>query len=187
MTLKPIHLMQFAAMGIAYQRSRGIENPIVGLLNIGTEAQKGTPQRREAYAELEKLNRERQVFLGNVEAKDVFQGEIDVLVTDGFTGNVFLKTVEGIASFILEQLESFSTPDGEKNDSYLASPIDKLKNRLQYTEYHSAILCGVDGIVIKCHGNAGAKAFTNGIKSALRLVEHRFLEKIVKNLATLAF
>ncbi len=105
LSLKPDHIVQFAQMGIAYQKSRGIENPIVGLLNIGIEAKKGTPQLQEAYLKLDAMNRDQPFFAGNIEGKDVFHGNIDVLVTDGFTGNVFLKTAEGIAAFILEQLE----------------------------------------------------------------------------------
>ena len=110
--VKAKHILQFAAMGIAYQKSRGVEHPTVGLLNIGTEAQKGTPELREAYQALDTLNRDRMVFVGNVEGRDAFKGDIDVLVTDGFTGNVFLKTAEGIAAFIWEELEQMATTRG---------------------------------------------------------------------------
>jgi glycerol-3-phosphate acyltransferase PlsX len=166
-TLKPEHIFQFATMGIAYQKSRGIESPTVGLLNIGAEAQKGTPQLREAYTKLETMNRDSMVFVGNVEGKRVFQGDIDVVVTDGFTGNVFLKTAEGVAAFILEQLPEPTN----------------LRHRLNPTDYPGAILCGVDGIVVKCHGDTSPVAFMNSIKVALRLVQHQFLEKINQNLS----
>ena len=169
-TLKAEHILQFATMGIAYQKSRGIESPTVGLLNIGTEAQKGTPQLREAYTKLETMNRDSIVFVGNVEGKAVFQGDVDVVVTDGFTGNVFLKTVEGVAAFILDQLPP---------TTQLAS----LRYHLNPTDYPGAILCGVNGIVVKCHGDTSPIAFMNSIKAALRLVQHRFLEKISQNLS----
>ena len=164
------HFMQFAQMGIAYQKSLGIIHPTVGLLNIGAEEKKGTPQLREAYQKLQELNHSSQIFLGNVEGKDVFQGKVDVLVTDGFTGNVFLKTAEGIGAFILDLL----------NDSAfgLGGLLSKLKQRLHWSEYPGAILCGVDGIVIKCHGDGSPKAVINSIKEAVRLVEQDFIDKI---------
>lgn len=168
LTLKPHHLLQFAAIGIAYQKSRGIEQPTVGLLNIGTEATKGTPQVREAYAQLATLS----TFLGNVEGKEVFQGAVDVLVTDGFTGNIFLKTAEGLATFILQQLQR------SQHD------ISSLKERLYATDHPGAILCGVDGIVIKCHGDVTPTKLLSSIRGATRLVEHRFLEKILLHLNT---
>lgn len=178
LSLKSHHILQFAAMGIAYQKSRGIENPTVGLLNVGVEAIKGTPQIREAYAKLELLNRDRPTFLGNIEGRDVFRGDIDVLVTDGFTGNVFLKTAEGLASFILHQLEMKAMG----GPSVLKHEIASLRERLYMTEQPGAILCGVDGIVVKCHGNTTSETFLSSIKGAARLVEHRFLEKIVSHL-----
>ena len=178
LSLKSHHILQFAAMGIAYQKSRGIEHPTVGLLNVGTEAIKGTPQIREAYAKLEHLNRLRPTFMGNIEGRDAFQGHIDVLVTDGFTGNVFLKTAEGLASFILSQLERRAL----EGPPSLQHEISSLKERLYIAEHPGAILCGVDGIVMKCHGDTTPATFLSSIKGAVRLVEHSFLEKIISNL-----
>jgi glycerol-3-phosphate acyltransferase PlsX len=179
LSLKADHLLQLAAMGIAYQKTRGVANPVVGLLNIGTEAKKGTPELREAYIKLEAMNRDTPVFAGNVEGKDVFQGNIDVLVTDGFTGNVFLKTAEGIATFILEELEFSSR---ESSFSHLKHELANLRSRLHYAEYPGAILCGVNGVVVKCHGDSTPETFVRGIKGALRLVEHGFLEQIKSQL-----
>ncbi|MGH8500537.1 MAG: phosphate acyltransferase PlsX, partial [Methylococcales bacterium] len=169
LTLKPEHILQFAAMGIAYQKSRGIKTPTIGLLNVGVEAKKGTPQLRAAYQKLEMMNRDEQIFVGNVEGKAIFQGDIDVLVTDGFTGNIFLKTAEGIAAFILEELETSSR---DTSFSHLKHELANLRNRLHYSEYPGAILCGVHGIVVKCHGDSSPPTFMNGIKGALRLVQH---------------
>ena len=175
-TYKAKHLVQFAAMGVAYQRSRGVKAPKVGLLNIGSEAKKGTPELQETYNLLQKKSN----FVGNIEARDVFQGEIDVLVTDGFTGNVFLKTAEGIASVILEEIESSISIDEctPHNKGVLA----ELRSRLHYAEYPGALLCGVDGIVIKCHGNASPQSLTRSIVTAHRLVEHAFLKSVAKEL-----
>lgn len=185
LTLKTKHILQFAAMGIAYQKSRGIAHPTVGLLNIGTEAKKGTPQLREAYQKLEALNRDGLTFIGNVEGRNAFQGDFDVLVTDGFSGNVFLKTAEGIAAFIFEELVqgSLDSLNGATNSSSnLQNVLKKLRHRLHYAEYPGAILCGIDGIVVKCHGDSSPVALMNGIKGAIRLVQHNFLEKIKKEL-----
>lgn len=174
LSLKSHHLLQLAAMGIAFQKSRGIPHPTVGLLNIGAEATKGTQELRDAYTKLETLNRDRATFLGNIEGKDVFRGDIDVLVTDGFTGNIFLKTAEGLASFILQQLEQRALVGSPS----LIHEITSLKDRLYVAEHPGAILCGVDGIVIKCHGDITPTHFISSIKGAARLVQHQLLEKI---------
>jgi glycerol-3-phosphate acyltransferase PlsX len=173
LTLKSHHILQFAAIGIAYQKSRGISHPTVGLLNVGTEAMKGTPQVREAYAKLQTLNQNSLTFLGNIEGKDVFSGDVDVLVTDGFTGNVFLKTAEGLAAFILKELEK-QQPAG--------FTISSLRDRLYVAEHPGAILCGVEGVVVKCHGDITPAKFMSSIKGAARLIQHHFLEKIMLNL-----
>ena len=179
LSLKPEHILQFAAMGIGYQKSRCIENPTVALLNIGTEAKKGTPNLREAYIKLEVMNRDKTTFIGNVEGKEVFQGHVDVLVTDGFTGNIFLKTAEGVAAFILEELGLSK----ETSFSHLKHELANLRSRLHHAEYPGAILCGVNGVVVKCHGDSTPETFLKGIKGALRLLEHGFLDKIKSQLS----
>ena len=124
-------------------------------------------------------NKERIVFVGNIEGKDAFQGTIDVLVTDGFTGNVFLKTAEGIAAFILEELKENGS---QECSPHLKKILTKLHHRLNYAEYPGAILCGVDGIVVKCHGDCTPQELMHGITGAHRLVQHDFLDKIKKEL-----
>ena len=181
-TCKPEHLLQFALMGIAYQKSRGIEKPSVGLLNIGTEPIKGTTELREVYQRLQQLcKKESSVsFAGNIEARDVFKGEIDILVTDGFSGNIFLKTAEGLATLILELLEDNALePSSLPQKMVLAG----LRQRLYYAEYPGAILCGVEGIIVKCHGNTSAQSLINSIKDAADLVKQGFLEKIKSELS----
>ena len=174
---KAKHLIQFAAMGVAYQKSRGIAIPKVGLLNIGSEATKGTPELQLAYNELFASSQKGFIFSGNIEGRDVFHGEIDVLVTDGFTGNVFLKTAEGIASVILEGLESSPLEDCSP---HMKNVLGALRQRLHYAEYPGALLCGVEGIVIKCHSNSSVQSILRSITSAARLIEHSFLN-MVKN------
>lgn len=166
--VKASHLVQFATIGAAFQRTRGIDNPSVGLLNIGSEAIKGTSELRLAYNALQtKPNRFR--FAGNIEGKTVFDGDVDVLVTDGFTGNVFLKTAEGIASLILDKIHAPSTET-------------KKFQSLHYAEYPGALLAGVKGIVIKCHGYSTPKAFTNAVLGAIDLAKMRFVQKLINDL-----
>jgi glycerol-3-phosphate acyltransferase PlsX len=165
------NLVQFALMGIAYQKCRGTSHPKVGLLNIGTEAKKGTPLLREAYQLLEE--KFGSTFIGNIEGNQAFQGLADVLVTDGFAGNIFLKTAEGIAAVILEELGR--SPE-------FAGALQTLHTRLTYAEYPGALLCGVDGIVMKCHGDADPKTFCQTIEGALRLASHNLIDKIKSHL-----
>lgn len=183
-SFKVKHLLQFASMGIAYQKSRGIAHPTVGLLNIGSEEKKGTKELQEAYQKLRELNKsdpDHPVFLGNIEGRDVFQSDIDVLVTDGFTGNVFLKTAEGIAAVILDHLQTVFL---EERFSPLKETLSRLHHRLHYAEYPGAILCGVEGIVVKCHGDCGPEAMISSVKGTIRLVKHSFLENIKTQLTT---
>jgi glycerol-3-phosphate acyltransferase PlsX len=165
--VKACHLVQFAHIGAAYQKARGIEKPSVGLLNIGSEAVKGTSELRLAYHELQSKTAFR--FAGNIEGKSVFDGDVDVLVTDGFTGNVFLKTAEGIASLILDRI---STPSTEF----------KKFQSLHYAEYPGALLAGVRGIVIKCHGYSTPKGFQNAVLGAIELAKERFVQKLMNDL-----
>lgn len=173
-TSKATYLIQFAQMGAAYQRCfHHIKKPTVGLLNIGVESKKGTSEVREAYEILRKQTPDDNMhFIGNVEGRDVFQGGVDVLVTDGFTGNVFLKTAEGISAFILE---------------YLHHTIDKtllpgIKRQFSHDEHSGAIVCGVDGLVIKCHGKSSVKELLNAILGAVNLVQNRFIAHLKSEL-----
>ncbi len=168
------HLVQFAHMGAAYQRTRGIPEPRVGLLNIGSEASKGTSEHRLAYQKLQTPSAA-FTFLGNIEAKEAFKGEVDVLITDGFTGNIFLKTAEGIASLIIDRLRD-NIP--EQQFVGLEKYLNDLQKHLHYAEYPGALLCGVQGIVVKCHGYSSPKAIMNGIRGAIRLVRENFLESL---------
>ena len=177
------HLIQFASMGVAYQKSRGVQLPKVGLLNIGSEAKKGTPELRQAYDQLLLLSQKKNssfLFSGNIEGRDVFHGEIDVLVTDGFTGNVFLKTAEGMAAVILEELQSPLIREYPQQP--MEGVLSKMRAKLDYAKYPGAILCGVEGIILKCHGNSKAQSLTHTIATASRLVKHAFMASLKKEL-----
>ncbi len=165
---RAVQLVQFAKLGIAFQKTRGIQNPAIGLLNIGSEALKGTSELRLAYHELQ---RDKSIhFAGNIEGKTVFDGDVSVLVTDGFTGNVFLKTAEGIASLMLDRLE---VPSSEMKKFEL----------LHYSEYPGAVLAGIQGIAIKCHGYSTPSAFTNAVMGAVRLAKEGFVQKLMNELS----
>lgn len=162
----PEHFLQFAAMGIAFQKNRGIKSPKIGLLNIGIEEKKGTPALQESYLKLKSLKN----FVGNIEGRDVFEGKIDILLTDGFTGNIFLKTAEGTASFILDQIAK-EYPSFKKK-------FTALKKKMLYAEYPGAVLCGIDGLLLKCHGSSSPNSFIRGIKEAAALAQNNFIHKI---------
>jgi glycerol-3-phosphate acyltransferase PlsX len=168
-------LTQFAIIGTAFQNTRSIKKPKVGLLNIGEEEKKGTSLIQKAYQQLKNIaSRYNFEFVGNIEGKEAFQGNVDVLITEGFSGNIFLKTAEGVANFILESI---------KNDEKISKNYQKLHKKLHYEEYPGALLSGIDGIIIKCHGYSSSTAIINGIKGALSLLEKDFLSNLKKTLA----
>ncbi len=170
---KAAHLIQFAKLGAAYQKARGIAHPRIGILNIGSEASKGTPKTRLAYKELQKT----ASFAGNIEGKSVFDGDVDVLITDGFTGNVFLKTAEGIASLILDRLQSHST---DESIQQMRPHFEDLQKHLHYTKHPGALLCGVKKTVVKCHGYSTLEAFVNAVRGAADLEAKNFVEKFTE-------
>lgn len=185
---KARYLVQYAHLGAAYQRAvRGTENPTVGLLNVGVESRKGTTEVRQAYEILKRQQEESAVkglslgmrFVGNVEGRDVFKGGVDVLVTDGFTGNILLKTAEGVASFIFNALEQ-----QEAVASTVVSRLKELKKQFNYAEYPGAIVCGVDGIVIKVHGNGSIKALVSSIMGAADCIQKQVMYRIKAQLVT---
>lgn len=181
---KAYHLAQFAHMGVAYQRCwEGIKHPRVGLLNIGVESKKGTSEVRQAYQLMEAMSEKKEMlFVGNVEGREVFQGAVDVLVTDGFTGNVLLKTSEGVSSFILLQLQAALQ---EVSPEARQTVIRHLQPQFDYEEYNGAIVCGVDCVAVKCHGQSSSKGFLRGIQRAIRLVENGFTHQIKEQLTAL--
>ncbi len=179
---KPHHLVQFAQMGAAYQRCmEGIESPNVALLNIGVEPKKGNSVVRQAYQQLEQMCQKDSSmhFVGNVEGRELFQGGVDVLVTDGFTGNVLLKTSEGVSSFIFGYLNE--ALQGAPSDKLLPA-FQELKRYFTYTEYPGAFVCGVEGILIKNHGNASAQSIVSSIKGAKKLIDTQIISNLYHSL-----
>lgn len=176
---KAEHLVKFAFLGAAYQHIlHDIQLPKVGLLNVGVEAYKGTSELARAYELLTARGHETPSsidFLGNVEGRDLFMGFVDVLVTDGFTGNVLLKTAEGAASFIFD---SFQDTLKKHSDVSFEKEFKELKKRFNYAEYPGAFVCGIDGIVIKVHGNAIAESLLASILSAIDCLEEQVLPRI---------
>jgi glycerol-3-phosphate acyltransferase PlsX len=179
---RPSHLVQFALMGAKYQNVlHGNTCPQVGLLNIGTESLKGTSELQATYQKLKEYCQNPEVhmqFYGNVEGNDVFKGKVDVLVTDGFTGNIFLKTAEGVSGFILDFVGDVLAQ--HKKDA--ANIINEMQKYLNYAEYYGAVLAGLDGLVIKVHGYSSPQAFINGIHGALRLSNANFISNIKTSL-----
>ncbi|WP_144509287.1 phosphate acyltransferase PlsX [Bacillus sp. FJAT-22090] len=169
---KPEHLQQFAVMGSVYaEKVRGIQNPRVGLLNIGTEDIKGNELTKAAFTLLKEapIN-----FIGNVESRDLLTGAADVVVTDGFTGNMVLKTIEGTASGIFTLLkEAFNTSTKTKISALLVKDqLRGLKTKLDYSEYGGAGLFGLKAPVIKAHGSSNAHAIFHAIRQARTMVEY---------------
>jgi glycerol-3-phosphate acyltransferase PlsX len=182
---KPEYLLQFAQMGVAYaERVLGIANPRVGIVSNGEEEGKGSILVQEAYQLLKKsgLN-----FIGNVEGKDIPAGMADVVVTDGFTGNVIGKLSEGLAESLLGVIkEEIKKSPIATVGALLAKPaFDKVKKRLDYAEFGGAPLLGVDGLVIVAHGRSNAKAIKNAVRVAKRAVEGGMLSAIKEGLQSL--
>lgn len=172
MDAKPLHLLQYAVMGSMYaEKVLGYESPTVGLLNVGTEEAKGNELSKAAYPLLDKAN---IGFIGNVEARDVMQGACDVLVCDGFVGNVLLKTLEGTASTIFSQLKrEFTSSFLNKIAAAVLKPgLVRFRKSLDYAEYGGAPLLGLRKPVIKAHGSSDQRAIKNAIAGAARFVKH---------------
>ena len=174
----PAFLVQFAHLGSIYMnRVLGVENPRVGLLNNGAEAHKGTPIYKEAHALLAKEEGIR--FVGNVEGKDVPFDACDVLVCDGFAGNILLKTIEGTSKFVMKQFSGiFSGVIGKLAGVMVLKKAKNLKKRFDAKEYGGAPFLGIAKPVIKAHGNSDAKAIKNAIRQAIAYVQTNVIAEI---------
>jgi len=182
---KPDHLLQYGIMGSIYaQKVRGIEKPTVGLLNVGTEDGKGSELTRKAF---ELLKNAPIHFIGNVEARDLFDHAADVVVTDGFSGNVALKTIEGTAQTVFTLLKETLTSSLKTKlaAGMVKSDLKSLKNRLDYSEYGGAGLFGLASPVIKAHGSSNSKAIVSAIRQAKHMVDYDVTETIRKTVETL--
>jgi len=180
-------LVDFAIMGEAFHRAiRGVERPTIGLLNVGSEDQKGHEEVREAHRILKEgglpLN-----YRGFVEGTDISNGDIDVIVTDGFTGNIALKTAEGTARFIGGEMRAaFTAGPMSKLAAILGSAaLGKLRERLDPNTINGGPLLGLNGVVVKSHGGANAKGFASAIKVAADLAQSRFADEVRANMQQL--
>jgi len=170
---KPSHLVQFAEMGQVYaQRILNLPQPTIGLLSNGEEPTKGNALVQQVYPLLQA--RDDLNFAGNVEGKDVAMGTVDIVVTDGFTGNVALKTAEGVANFLVEILreEIMKTLPRKLAGLILRPAFRDMRRRLDYAEIGGAPLLGVNGSVIICHGRSSARAIETALTAASRSFEH---------------
>ncbi len=176
----PENLEQFAKMGSIYmERLYGIKSPTVGLLNNGTEPTKGTDLHREANKRLSESNVN---FIGNIEGRDIPFAKCDVIVTDGFTGNVVLKLTEGFGSFMIEQLKSLFTTNIASKASALVlkGTLKAFKKKFDASEYGGAPLLGISKPVIKAHGSSNSKAVKNAIKQAIYYVNTGIIIEIAR-------
>lgn len=179
---KPLNLLQFALMGKVYfENVLKVTNPTIGLINIGTEEEKGNELTKESY----KLLKESPLnFIGNIEPRDIPYGKADIFVCDGFVGNTVLKMYEGVLSSIFSDLKkeimsSFKTKVG----GILLKPVfSNFKKRFDYREYGGTAFLGVNGICIKAHGSSDARAFKNAIKQSIIFEKNNVLDKIKNEL-----
>lgn len=181
---KPVNLLQFAQMSTIYIRNTfGIERPAIGLLNIGTEETKGNDLVRESYNLLKEKAEELDInFVGNVEGRDAFSGKIDAIIADGFTGNVFLKTTEGLGKFVKKSLkESFTNNIFSKIAAIPSLPaMKKFANTMDYKRYGGALFLGVKKPVVKAHGSSDERLFEYTIIQAEKFVENRAVGKMIE-------
>ncbi|MBR1803154.1 MAG: phosphate acyltransferase PlsX [Clostridia bacterium] len=181
---KPINLLQFAQMASIYlETTLGVKQPRVGLLNIGTEETKGNELMKQSYQLLKEKGKEVGVnFIGNVEGRDAFSGNVDIVVTDGFTGNIFLKAVEGLGKFVKRTLsESLKKNVLSKIASVPSLPaINRFAKTVDYKEYGGALFLGVKKPVVKAHGSSDEKLFEFTIKQAEQFVKNKAVEKLTE-------
>ncbi|MDO5715579.1 MAG: phosphate acyltransferase PlsX [Tissierellia bacterium] len=175
-------LMQFAQLGSAYLKvCKGIQNPKVGLLNVGQEPGKGNQLSKEAYQILENSSLN---FIGNVEASHISVTKSDVVVCDGFDGNILLKSVEGTAGYILkglfETLKNSDLPNTVQGE--IKNTFSQFTKKLDASEIGGTILLGIQNLVIKAHGNSNDRAIMNAAKIAIEMVHKNIIEEIEKNL-----
>ncbi|MCX7724070.1 MAG: phosphate acyltransferase PlsX [Thermodesulfovibrio sp.] len=179
---KPEHLVQFAFMGEAYHKALfNSQSPKIALLSIGEEGSKGNEVTKEAFKRLKssKLN-----FIGNIEGKDIFFGQADVVVCDGFVGNIVLKVGEGLAEALIKMLkiEIADIITGRLGYMMIKPAIKSFRKKIDYSEYGGALLLGINGTSIICHGRSSAKAIKNAIKVALEMAKKQIYTRIAESL-----
>jgi len=180
---KPHHLVQFAVMGNLFSKKIvGVSSPRVGLMSVGEEETKGNDLTKEVHKALKQL---RLNFIGNVEGRDIYNGRADVIVCDGFTGNVALKTSEGLIEAVLKLLKDELSRNLQSKMGALLSQqsFKRLKKRLDYSEYGGAPLIGLRGVSVICHGRSSSNAIKNAIRVAKEFAENQVNAKLEAELS----
>lgn len=179
------YLLQFAYMGSFYSRKiLGCDTPRVGLLNIGSEETKGTALQHEAYALLKDASDAGRInFIGNVEGFDVFSGNVDVVVADGFSGNILLKTIEGTAKFLMKNIKNvfMSSTKGKIAGALVHSELGRVKALLDASEVGGTAFLGISRPVIKAHGGSNARAIRSAVMQAVAVVDSGLVGEIEAN------
>ncbi|MBQ4098204.1 MAG: phosphate acyltransferase PlsX [Clostridia bacterium] len=180
---KAINLFQFALMGTAYAEALGIENPKVALLSNGTEDEKGNMLNHEVFPMLKQAKGIN--FVGNMEAREIISGDIDLVVTDGFAGNIAIKAIEGAVSNLMKIIKGsiYSSTKGKLGGLLLKSNFKELKKTLDYNNYGGALFLGVNKAVIKAHGSSGREAFKAAVLQAVRYADFDIADKITEKLS----
>lgn len=179
---KPIHLYQYAVMASAYSNLMlGIENPRVGIMNIGEEEAKGNDLVKKTRALLKSdpnIN-----FIGNIEGRDLFEGKCDVVVCEGFMGNVVLKLTEGIVNMLFQAIRAELMNRNKLLALWFKSVVKQIYKKYDYHEYGGALLLGVNGTSVICHGSSKARTIKNAILACRKFSENKINEHIVEALA----
>lgn len=182
----PEHLLQFAFMGSYYVKSViGFPDPRVGLLNIGVEETKGTELQREVYGLLNRAHKDERInFIGNIEARDVLQGSCDVVVCDGFTGNILLKSIEGASLFFAAEIKKIFIKNwiSKLGAIFVKNNIAAFKNKMDAEQIGGTALLGISKPVIKAHGSSNARAMSSAIRQAVATVNAGIVADIQDNI-----
>lgn len=186
MDCKPEYIGQFALMGSAYLKTLGVENPRVALLNVGTEEHKGDAKTKECFDILKGLG-DKINFVGNMEGRDVMSGDYDLVVTDGFAGNVLLKSTEGACKILLKTLKTeikagFFSKIGAL---FMSRAFRNVKNKMDYNKYGGAVLLGCKKLLVKGHGSSKAGSIASCINQVYRMNEGKLIENISSELSAL--
>jgi glycerol-3-phosphate acyltransferase PlsX len=179
----PEHLEDFAVMGSIYAKEvKGKLNPTVALLNIGTEEKKGNEVHQQTYKLLK--DNDKIHFVGNIEGRDILNGDVDVIVTDGFSGNIALKSIEGTASVLMKCIKEsmMSSLKGKLGALLAKDSLYSLKDRFDYKSVGGALMVGFEKAVVKAHGASDEKAFENAMELALKMVEQDVVNKMKEGL-----
>ena len=180
---KSVNLCQFALMGSEYVKQLGVENPKVALLSNGTEDEKGNALNHEVFPMLKDMKEIN--FVGNIEARDILSGQVDVVVADGFSGNVALKSLEGGISTLLKLLKQkiYSSLKGKIGGMLLKREFGEIRAKLDYNNNGGALFLGVEKVVVKAHGSSKATAFKNAVLQAVSYANLPITENISKNIS----